>query len=248
MAITLEPTTVLARRDWAPGLFSLVLDAEIPMTAGQFVTVGTVAEGDRHSRRAYSAASAPGAPLELLVVEVEDGRVSPMLAGTQAGDTLYVSDRGKGLFTVDGLPEDRELWLIATGTGLAPYLSMLREGAIFTQFPKIVLAYGVRQSEHLAYLDELRQMEAAHEDSLRVVPLCSRTEPPEGGLRGRVTERLLDGTLEHTAGTHIERERSHVLLCGNPKMIDEMTGLLMARGLQRHSRRVPGHITAERYW
>lgn len=248
MAITLAPTTVRSRRDWAPGLFSLVLDAEVPMTAGQFVTVGTLPEGDRHSRRAYSAASAPGEPLELLVVEVEDGRVSPMLAGTQPGDTLYVSDRGKGLFTTEGLPEDRELWLIATGTGLAPYLSMLREGQILRSFPKIVLAYGVREPEHLAYLDELVALEQSHPEILTVVPLCSRTDPPPSGLRGRVTSRLLDGTLEHRAGASITAEASHVLLCGNPTMIDEMVRLLMARGLERHSRRVPGQITTERYW
>ena len=246
MAITLQPTRVLSRRDWAPGLFSLVLDEQVPMKAGQFVTVGLAPQGDRHTRRAYSVASAPGQPLELLVVEVEDGRVSPMLAHAKPGDTLFVSDRGKGLFTLDDLPRRRDLWLIATGTGLAPYLSMLREGAIFEAAEHIVLAYGVRQPEHLAYLDELRALQAAH--NLTVVPLCSRTEPPEGGLRGRVTERLIDGTLEHTAGVRIAAETSHVLLCGNPTMIDEMVGLLMARGLQRHSRRVPGHITTERYW
>jgi len=248
MALQLHPRTITRRADWAEGLFSLTFDAAIPLRAGQFVTVSTEPVGDRTTRRAYSVASGPGEPTELLVVEVDGGRVSPMLSATQPGDTLYVSDRGKGLFTLDQIPTDRELWLIATGTGVAPYRSMLRSGQALRDHRAVVVVYGVREPAHLAYLDELRELERDHGDRFRLVTLCTRTDPPPGGLRGRVTERLADGALEAAARLPITPERSHVLLCGNPAMIEEMTERLGARGLERHTPRQPGQLSTERYW
>jgi ferredoxin/flavodoxin---NADP+ reductase len=249
MAAELLPARVTDRQDWSRGLFSLTFDLAVPIRAGQFVTVGTVPDGDRHTRRAYSVASAPGEPTELLVVEVDDGRVSPLLSAARPGDTLYVSERGKGLFTLDAVPPGRELWLIATGTGLAPFRSMLRDGAALGAHPTIVLAYGVRHPEQLAYLGELRALAAAlPPGKLRIVPLCTRAEPPPGGLPGRVTERLDDGTLEAEAGLTLDPARSHALLCGNPEMIDAMLERLAARGMARHTPRAPGHVTTERYW
>lgn len=249
MAPVLSPTRVIARRDWAPGLFSLTLDAIVPLRAGQFVTVGVAPDGDRTTRRAYSVASAPGEPLELLVVEVDGGAVSPLLGATRPGDVLYVSERGKGLFTLDGVPAGRELWMVATGTGFAPFRAMLREGSPLRDHPAIVVAVGVRRADQLAYLDELEALAAAQPPGrLRIVPLCTRTAPPPGGLPGRVTERLDDGALEAAAGLPITADRSHVLLCGNPEMIEGMTARLSARGLARHLPRAPGQITTERYW
>lgn len=248
MPLTLLPTRVHARHDWSPGLFSLTFDRAVPLRAGQFVTVSAQPDSDRHTRRAYSVASAPGEPTELLVVEVEDGRISPLLASTAPGDTLFVSDVGRGLFTLDEVPPDKELWLIATGTGLAPYRSMLREGRLFAQHRRVILVYGVREPAHLAYLDEIQALAASCGGVLQVIALCSRAAPPPGGLPGRITERLADGALEAAAGTVFHPGHSHALLCGNPAMIDDMIAQLGARGLTRHTRRAPGHITTERYW
>ena len=247
MPLELHPRTVARRVDWSDGLFSLTFDAAIPLRAGQFVTVSTEPVGDRNTRRAYSVASAPDEPTELLVVEVDGGRVSPLLSAAKPGDTLYVSDRGKGLFTLDAVPTDRELWLIATGTGLAPYRSMLRAGQVLRDQRAVVLVYAVREPAHLAYLDELRELERTH-DRFVLVTLCTRADPPPGGLRGRVTERLSDGALEAAARLPITPERSHVLLCGNPAMIEELTEQLGARGLARHTPRQPGQLSTERYW
>ncbi len=246
MPPSFAPATITHRVDWDEGLFTLTLDRAADFRAGQFLTLSRDPDGGRHARRAYSIASAPGAPLEFFIVEVEDGQVSPGLRALQPGDPLWTTTRGKGLFTLDDVPPGRELWMVATGTGLAPYLSMIREGSVFQAHERVILAYGARHRSHLAYLDEL----AAHADRqpLTVLTLTSREPAGDGHLAGRVTARFEDGALEDAAGARVAPDRSHVLLCGNPAMIADMMALLEARGLTRHTRRSPGHVTTEKYW
>ncbi len=237
--------TVTSRHEWAPGLHTLTLDIQPEaLVPGQFFNVG-LRLGDEFVRRSYSAASAPGHPLEFFITRVEDGSLSPQLADLEPGDRLHVEPRGRGFFTLDYVPPARDLWLIATGTGLGPYLSMLREGALFSRFERVVLVHGVRRASHLAYRDELTQLAASA--PLVTVPLVSRESVP-GALSGRVTDALRSGKLEECAGRPIEAAHSHVLLCGNPAMIEEMTAAFEVRGLRRHRQRTPGHVTFEKYW
>ena len=241
------PATVVEHRPWTPGLFSLVLDRTVPFRAGQFLTLTRDPDGGRHAKRAYSVASAPDEALEFYIVEVEDGRVSPGLRELYPGDAVFVSDRGKGLFTLEDVRHDAEvLWMIGTGTGLAPYRSMLREGSVLDRFDEIVLVYGARRRDQLGYLAELQTLSELH-PGLRIVPLVSRESADGLGLDGRVTDRLRDGTLERVADATMDPS-SHVMLCGNPAMIREMQELLGERGMTRHTRRSPGHITTEKYW
>lgn len=247
MALTWQPTTIVHRHDWSEGLFTLRLDSTADFKAGQFVNLTCNPDGDRHTRRAYSIASAPGAPLEFFIVEVLDGKVSPMLCNLQPGDPLYTTTRGKGLFTLDELPDARDLWMVSTGTGLAPYLSMMREGTVFDRYERLILVYGARYGHQHAYGPELDNLVQERDGQLVVQRLTSREEI-DSALPGRVTARLRDGGLERAVDLAIDAAHSHVLLCGNPAMIMEMNEILGERGLTRNSRREPGHVTFEKYW
>jgi ferredoxin--NADP+ reductase len=238
------PITVTGVTTWALGLFTLTFDARPAFRPGQFCTVARSDVGGT-CKRAYSIASAPGAPLELFVVEVEGGRLSPCLARLKPGDSLRMRPKIAGLFTLDRVPPGGTLWLVATGTGLAPYVAMLRDGALWARHDRVVLVHGVRTPGQLAYGDELAALSGSR--PLTVVPVVSRA-PGAGHVVGRVTTALVDGTLEAAAGCRLSSTDSHVLLCGNPSMIDEMEALLAERGLSLHTPAQPGQVHLERYW
>lgn len=230
--------------NWCKGLRSIWLDTSLPFAAGQFFQLALTQDG-RSDKRSYSAASAPGAPLEFLISEVAGGVLSPRLCSLHAGDEVDVDPTALGFFTLDEVPDCETLWLISTGTGLGPTLSMLREGTPFDRFRRVCVVHGVRTSEHLAHSGDLRQLVQTR--GLIYVPAVSQGAAPPGGVAGRVTRVYEDGSLEATAGVALD-SHSHVLLCGNPAMIDEMSGLFRARGLKKHRRRDPGHFNFEKYW
>jgi ferredoxin/flavodoxin---NADP+ reductase len=239
---------VAARREWAPGLFSLTIDAEIePFEPGQFVNLA-LDLGGTIERRSYSIASPPGAPLEFLVAEVETGVLTPSLGALSPGQRLLVERKPQGFFTLKWVPAARHLWLVATGTGLGPFLSILRTPEVYARFECVVLVHGARDRAHLAYRDELRALAISRAGQLRLAWVVSRETPGDGTLAGRVTSALADGSLEADVGMPLSAAESHVMLCGNPSMIEEMTALLGERGMKKHRVRTPGHITIEKYW
>lgn len=239
---------ITARRDWAPGLATIAVDAELERFApGQFVNLGLELGGEL-VRRAYSLASAPGARPEFFLNEVEGGVFTPALFSRRVGESVWVEPKAQGFFTLEWLPAAKDLWLIATGTGLAPYVSMLRTGQVFERFERVVVVHGVRQRDQLAYADELDTIAARHSGRLSRIGAVSREPGAEGVLQGRVTALVASGELEARAGLAFAPERSHVMLCGNPDMIRDLTEGLKTRGLVRHRTRKPGHITSERFW
>jgi ferredoxin--NADP+ reductase len=242
-----EEGRVAARRDWAPGLVTLTVDATIePFVAGQFVNLGLEIDGE-FVRRSYSIASAPGAPLEFYLKEVPAGALTPWLTRLERGDHIQVERKPQGFFTLAYVPPCRNLWFIATGTGLGPFLAMLRGGDVWQRCEHVSVVHGVRHATQLSYADELAALDAAHPGRLSYTPLVSGG-PPAGALPGRITTAVADGSLEARAGVAIDAERSHLMLCGNPDMILELTALLAQRGLRKHRVRAPGHISAEKYW
>src|SRR5690606_7846117 len=121
-------------------------------TAGQFFNLA-LDIGERRVRRAYSAASAPGEALEFVISEVTAGQLTPSLFNVSPGEAVWVQAGAAGFFTLDFVPADvRELWLFATGTGIGPYISMLRSGAL-SAYKRVIVVHGVRLATHLTYKD-----------------------------------------------------------------------------------------------
>jgi len=236
-----------SRRDWAPGLSTLRVEAEIEEFApGQFVNLSLPGAAEE-DRRSYSIASAPGQPLEFLVTEVRDGKLTPKLLALAPGDPVLVERKPQGFFTLRWVPKARDLFMIATGTGLGPFLSILKSDEPWARFERVVLVHGVRDASQLAHRAELDAL-AGERAQLSLVRIVSR-EHAETPLRsGRVTTALDDGSLESAAGVALDPETSHVMLCGNPQMIEDMTVRLAARGMKKHRVRSPGHVTVEKYW
>jgi ferredoxin--NADP+ reductase len=239
---------VARRIEWSkPSLVSLVLDAMAePFAPGQFVNLALALEGER-VKRAYSLANAPGSPIEVYVVAVSGGRLSPRLATLDVGDWLEFDPRPHGFFVASEFPESRDLWMIATGTGLGPYLAMLRHGDVFERHQRVVLVHSVREASHLGYRAELEAL-ARGRSSFRYLPTITRGDDAGRSMTGRVTTLLASGELEQRAALALDPATSHVLLCGNPSMLDDVGASLATRGLRKHRRRAPGHVTTEAYW
>lgn len=239
--------TVVERRDWNDDLISLRFKAALePFKAGQFIRVGLDIEGERVGRP-YSLVNAPYEDLnEIYFNIVEEGPLSPRLARLQPGDRLWAVPKPSGLLTLDEVPEARHLWLLATGTALGPFLSILKTPAPWERFETIVLGHSVRRHSELTYQDSIRRLREAHGDQLRFVPFITR-EPCGEHLGQRIPACIESGSLEAKTGLELKPEDSHVLLCGNSAMLQDTLAVLEKRGLRRHRRREPGHIGMEKY-
>jgi ferredoxin--NADP+ reductase len=243
---------VTARRDWAPGLFSLQVAApEVTFEAGQFARLALPAPpGSREEMlgRPYSFVNSPDtAPHEFYVIVVPEGPLSPRLATLEPGAPLWLLENANGFFTIPEVPEADVLWCLATGTGLAPFLSILRDAATWQRYGRCVLVHAVRHAHELTYTDAITRIGTAHAGAFSYVPFVSRAEVP-GTLHGRIPAAIADGRLEVRAGIPLSPENSQVMLCGNPAMIKDAHEVLATRGMRRHRRRAPGHITSEEYW
>lgn len=230
---------------WAEDLRTITLDS-VPSSfeAGQFFQLSVPGRGPTE-KRSYSAASASHEKLQFFVSRVPNGMLTPDLFKLEVGQEILVDPVPLGYFTLREVPPSKHLWLLSTGTGLGPYISMLRTPGALDRFERTFIVHGVRTADHLAYADEL--LEAHEAGTITYVPLVTREDAPKHGLRGRITTALESGALEEAAGARIDEE-SHLLLCGNPQMIEDTTHLLKARGLRKHKRREPGHFNFEKYW
>jgi ferredoxin/flavodoxin---NADP+ reductase len=236
--------TITRRHNWTADLMTIQFEGFKPaFVPGQFFNIAIAVEG-KPLKRAYSAASAPGEPLEFVVSRVATGQFTPRLFERQEGDVVTLDPSPAGFFTLDFLPSGvRDLWLIATGTGIGPYVSMLRSGAL-AGFHRVIFVHGVRHREQLTYADELSRPRNA----VYVPTLTAPAEQASSGLNGRLPALIASGDLERVVGTPMDLDHSHFMLCGNPEMIRDSMLCLEARGMRRHKRREPGHITTEKYW
>ena len=233
---------VVENRHWTDTLFSLRVEgAQLGFQAGQFVRIALDIDGQRVAR-AFSFVNPPQDPtLEFYGVIVPEGPLSPRLAKLRAGDSLYVAGNPAGFLVLREVPEAETLWLISTGTGLAPFLSILRTDTPWKRFKNIVVVHAVRHANELAYRDMIQGTPA------RYVSFVSREAAP-GSLAGRIPAAIADGRLEKAAGIALDPATSHVMLCGNPQMLKDVQAVLTARGMRKHRRRTPGHITVESFW
>jgi ferredoxin--NADP+ reductase len=267
-----EMNAVLSHKiEVAPGLAILRVapkKGELPaFRPGQFAVLGLPASASRCVladrdeadppngkliRRAYSIASSSVAReyLEFYVTLVYSGALTPRLFALNPGDELWLGPKISGTFTLDAAPADRDLVLVATGTGLAPYMSMLRTVLPETGTRRIAVLLGARHSWDLGYHAELVAMDRLC-PSFSYHPIISRPseEPvPWKGPSGYVQDLWTGDALREAWGAAPTADSSSVFLCGNPRMVDAMLEQLNAEGYAEHTRKQPGQVFVERYW
>ena len=248
--------TITGVRPWTPSLFSFktTRDRGYRFTPGQFARIGVKSEdGAETIWRAYSIASASyDEHLEFFSVVVPGGKFTSRLAKLKEGDAILVERKSYGFLTTDRFEGGRDLWMLATGTGLAPFVSILHEFATWENYENLVLVQSARTRDELAYEDLIRGFEgsqyyAEFARKLRYVQVVTR-EPVPGALGDRITKLLTSGVLEENVGLRLDHDRSRIMLCGNPEMVEESRHLLVGRGFRMSRRGDPGHLAVENYW
>lgn len=246
---------ILDVRPWTERLFSfrMTRPAAFRFQPGQFARLGIASGKGGIIWRPYSMVSASyDEHLEFFSIIVPDGAFTTRLARLVAGDTLHLEKRSYGYLTSGRFVGGRDLWMLASGTGVAPFLSILHDPEVWEQFDNLVLAYSVREARDLAYREEIAalardELFAPHGHKLRFAPIVTRERVP-GMLDRRLTQLIMDGKLERFVGLPLDAERARILVCGNPQMLDDLRSVLTERGLRPDRGRDPGHFACENYW
>lgn len=245
---------VLDVRHWNDRLFSFRTTRApgLRFASGHFVMLGVRVEG-RPLLRAYSIASAHyDEHLEFLSVKVPNGPLTSRLAHIEPGDEVLMSRKPTGTLVLGDLKPGKRLYLLATGTGIAPFLSIVRDPETYVRFENVILCHGVRRVSDLAYADYLTDQLPAHEylgasvrAQLVYYPTVTR-EPFRH--RGRITDAIVDGTLaQRTGQPPLDPATDRVMLCGSEDMLEDTSALLDGRGFVISPRtRQPGDYVIER--
>lgn len=240
---------------WTPTLlsFRVTRNPQMVFVPGHYARLGLESPGTDVVWRPYSMVSAADATeLEFVSVLVPGGAFSAALARLKVGDPIRVERPVYGFLTIDQLAPGRDLWLIASGTGIGPFVSILHDPAVWRDYQRIFLAHSVRTGAELAYRDEIEALQAdglfdGANARLTYLPLVTR-EPGSPFASGRIPRLLRDGTLDARAGAPLEVATSRVMVCGNPALAAEMRALLNERGFKPSRRGMPGQMAFEKYW
>ncbi|AAO28767.1 ferredoxin--NADP reductase [Xylella fastidiosa subsp. fastidiosa] len=246
--------TVIHVHHWTDAYFSFITtrDTGFRFENGQFVMIGLETE-TRPLLRAYSIASANWEEqLEFLSIKVKNGLLTSRLQHIKPGDKILVGKKPTGTLLIHDLHPGRHLYLLGTGTGLAPWLSIIKDPETYERFDKVILTHGVRYSKDLAYRDyfekELPQHELLGETiskKLLYYPAVTREDFPN---RGRLTHLIESGAMQKTLGLPIiDPANDRFMLCGNPQMLADLRTLLNARSFNASVRiGSPGDYVFER--
>lgn len=207
---------------------------------------------DGYVFRAYSIASSPYDEfIEFFSVVIPQGEFTSKVNHIQVGDSLLLNTTPFGYLTLARyqLPLPNDLWLLATGTGLAPFLSILKTIDVWQQYQRIILVYSARTSQELAYQAEIGSIKSIYGDNgaaFVFLPIVTR-EADYAGEKARVPNLIVSGKLTELVGQKLDKEHSHVMLCGNPQMVEDTKEALKSIGLTMN-RRGEGNIAVENYW
>lgn len=239
---------VIAHKHWSDTLHTLYVNSDIePYEAGQFIKIGLNINGEVIGHP-YSLVNPPEkTPLEFYYITVPGGQLTPHLAKLKTGDSVLIAPKAHGFLILDEVPLAKHLWVMATGTGIGPFLSILATNKPWQRYEQVILVYAVRALSELNYQDLIQQFLAEHPKQLAYIPFVSR-EIVDFALAGRIPQAIIDGRLEKRAGMNINATDSQVMLCGNPQMVKDATNTLMERGLKKHRRVSSGQISSENYW
>nr|WP_312535567.1 ferredoxin--NADP reductase [Moraxella sp. CTOTU47618] len=217
-----------------------------------YETKGQHVDLDGYVFRAYSVASSPYDEfIEFFSVVIPHGEFTSKVNHIQVGDSLLLNTTPFGYLTLARyqLPLPNDLWLLATGTGLAPFLSILKTIDVWQQYQRIILVYSARTSQELAYQAEIDAIKSIYGDNgaaFVFLPIVTR-EADYAGEKARIPNLILSGKLTELVGQKLDKERSHVMLCGNPQMVEDTKEALKSIGLTMN-RRGEGNIAVENYW
>ncbi|WP_428033239.1 ferredoxin--NADP reductase [Amphritea sp.] len=244
---------VLSVHHWNDTLFSFTTsrDPGFRFKNGHFTMIGLEHEG-RPLMRAYSIASANHEDqLEFFSIKVQDGPLTSKLQSIQVGDQILISRKPTGTLINDHLLPGKHLYLISTGTGLAPFMSIIKDPEIYEQYDKVILTHGVRQLSELAYADVIQEHLPSNEyfgdmvsDKLLYYPTVTR-EPFRN--QGRLTDLIATGKLTRDLGLpDLSLENDRFMICGSPSMLKDTTRLLDQMGFEEARSGDAGHYVIER--
>ena len=252
--VALATEHVIDVHHWNDSLFSFrtTRDPGFRFDSGQFVMIGLEVDG-RPLMRAYSIASANYEEhLEFFSIKVPNGPLTSRLQHLKPGDPLIVSRKPTGTLVLNDLKPGKHLYLLGTGTGLAPFMSLVRDPETYDRYEKVVIAHGVRNVNDLAYQDYLENELPQHEylgelvrEKLIYYPTVTRESFRN---QGRITDNIVDGAMSNAIGLPpLDPATDRVMMCGSPSMLDDTCALLDTRGFQVSPRtREPGDYVIER--
>jgi ferredoxin/flavodoxin---NADP+ reductase len=249
----LSTETITHVHHWTDRLFSFRTTRApgLRFESGQFVMIGLMVEG-KPLLRAYSIVSAPyEEELEFLSIKVANGPLTSRLQHIKLGEELLVGRKAVGTLLLDNLRSGRTLYLIGTGTGLAPFLCHIKDPALYQRFSRVILVHGVRNVQELAYFREITEDLPNHEligemlkAQLTYYPTVTREAFHH---QGRITDLITSGRLfSDIAETGLDPEQDRVMLCGSPQMLNDMVELLKERGFDEGSSSTPGSYVIEK--
>lgn len=235
---------------WTNQLFTIVAHAPIEMfIAGQFTKIG-IKFNNLIIQRAYSYLNSPNNPnLEFYITTIHGGRLTPFLRSLRPGSAIMLTKQSSGHFILEKVPRCENLWMLATGTGISPYLSILEyHDAKLDDFSNIVLVHAVRYKKNLNYLFKIKKLQNIYHNKLHIQTVLSR-EHSMFSLHGRIPALLENSLLEKKIGLSLNAQNSHVMLCGNPRMIFDVKEILKKKyNMRDNVKNSSGQITQERYW
>ena len=236
MAANIREEEVLSVHHWNDTLFSFTTtrDPGFRFENGQFIMIGMEINGKR-LMRAYSIASANYEEhMEFFSIKVQDGPLTQHLQKIQPGDKLLVSTKPTGTLLVDALKPAKHLYLLATGTGLAPFMSVIKDPEVYERFDKVILTHGVREVSELAYQDVIKDLPENEffgemvQGKLLYYPTVTRQE---FHTQGRLTDALISGKMSESLGLPpINLADDRFMLCGSPSMLKDFCEILDAKG------------------
>lgn len=251
---TIEKITYLKK--WTDHLFSFrtTRSESFKFIPGQFARLGVKKEDETIVWRPYSIVTANyDEELEFYSIIVPDGEFTQQLKNLNVGDDIYVDKTNYGLLTTDRFENGKHLWLLSTGTGLAPFISILYDFEVWENYEKIILVHCARNKSELVYYDLIKSF-YNHEyygelakDKLIYVRLLTR-ESDGADLYGRITDLIQNLELQKFVNIDINKEDSRLMICGNPQMVDDTRGILSGMGLTTSKRNKPGNMAVENYW
>lgn len=244
---------VLSVHHWNDTLFSFTTtrDQSLRFKTGQFVMIGLEVDG-KPLMRAYSVVSAHYADhLEFYSIKVQEGPLTSRLQHLQVGDTLLVSRKPTGSLIMDNLKPGKNLYLLSTGTGLAPFMSVIRDPEFYEAFDKIILTHGVRWKSELGYFEQITEDMPEDEhfgelvrEKLIYYPTVTREDFEQ---QGRLTDLITSGELFDDIGLPpFDPANDRIMICGSPSMLKDLVEILEAKGFVEGTSHAPGDYVIER--